>query len=141
MSGVQTTHPPTSNLVLQPLDYIKSQSHPSRRRLASRPITTRHLILRLSLSEPLPSLIAESGHLGIFPTQTFRVVRRPADMRLVENIRPLRVMFLLFAFVRDYVHEILLAGEEERKSAKPLGTEFNRRRRKKEIFCEMGTNY
>lgn len=120
MSGVQTTHPPTSNLVLQPLDYIKSQSHPSRRRLASRPITTRHLILRLGLSKLLPSLIAEPSHLSVFLTQALRIVRRPANMSFVENIGPLRVMFLLFAFGCHHVHEVLLAGEEGWKSVELL---------------------
>jgi hypothetical protein len=91
----------------------------SRRRLPSRPITTRHLVLRLSLSKLLPSLIAEPSHLSVFDTQTLGVVRRPANMSFVKDIRPLRVMFLLFAFGCHCVHEILLVRERICTSAKP----------------------
>jgi hypothetical protein len=96
-----------SKLALQPPCYIQDPVT-SRRRLPTWPITTRHLVLRLSLSKLLPSLVAEPSHLSVFATQALGVVRRPANMSFVEDIRPLRVVFLLFALCCHCVHEILL---------------------------------
>jgi hypothetical protein len=97
----------------------------SRRRLPSRPIATRHLVLGLSLSKLLSSFIAEPGHLSILATQALRVMGGPADMSFVEDIRPLRVVFLLFAFGSHCVHEVLLVGEKRLGSAE-LSFDYSR---------------
>ena len=73
----------------------------------TRTITARHLILRLRLPKLLASFIAEPSHNRVFRTKTLRVMRCPADMGLVEHIRPFRVVFLLLALSCHLVHEVL----------------------------------
>jgi hypothetical protein len=76
----------------------------------TRTITARHLILRLRLPKLLASFIAKLSHNRIFRTKPLRVMRCPSNMRLVENIRPFRVVLLLLALRRHLVHEVLASG-------------------------------
>lgn len=73
----------------------------------TRTITAGHLILRLRLSKLPASLIAKFSHNRIFRTKPLRIMRCPSNMRLIENIRPFRVVLLLLALGRHLVHEVL----------------------------------
>ena len=82
----------------------------------TRTITARHFIFRLRLSKLLASFIAKLSHNCVFRTKPLRIMRRPSNMRLVENIRPFRVVLLLLALSRHLVHEVLAC-----KSAAAIG--------------------
>ena len=67
------------------------------------------------------SLVTELCHEDIFRRQTDGFVRSPANMSLVEDIRPFRVMFLHLALCRYCVHKVLVSNISDQFNVEGTG--------------------
>lgn len=55
----------------------------------------------------LSGFITEAGHVCILSRHAVRRMRGPGDAGTIEDVRPLWVVLLLFAFLCYFVHEFL----------------------------------